>query len=1197
MFLKRLELKGFKSFADKCIVTLEPGISAIVGPNGSGKSNICDAILWVLGERNAKSLRGGVMEDVIFAGSSKRSAVSVAEVSLVLDNADGTIPIEYNEISLSRRLYRSGESEYLINGVLARRLDVLDILHDSGIGTDTNSIISQGHLDSILQSQPLDRRTLIEEAAGVLKHKQRKLRSQKKLERMDLNLERISDIMAEIERQLKPLRIKAKRAAAYDGLVEELSKLTLEIAVDDLKKIKSKWNNVESKKIELENIVNKKHDDLENKENQLDSLRKKMSNQNSDLVDYSSKQRKLNSYIDKLSAYAMLLQQKAQNAKEKQESLNDSSYDNNISNEKKQILDNIKKIEENLVSLKLEYQNLKQQTDNSKSDVDKAQTKFDDYNLLIENKSSELNNLQQELSNHRSIVSKASENLVEHQAKIASIKSSIDEYKIKLNNSNMSLKESEKTKAEKQKVLDETNIKFEKNQNSINKLKDRHSYQKDQLENLKKDYDNVNSDILALDKIIETNFEQSSNAVKWLNANKGAFDDVMLFSDNVKVEDKFINLLDTLLGNYSSSYIANFDTATNIAEKIKSSNEADGSLCFVSELNNDFIKNSLDCSKKAAKEFNGFPLFDKVELSNETSLSAIVNVVVFNTLNDAKNAYKKYNSLCCVSLDGTIIYPDGRYYICDPFNSNLTFDNKNNQSIISYKKSLKKLKKESDKLNKKLRDSENKLEESDNQLQKLREEEIVLKNSLATNQAEYDFSCKYHEEQKVANEDNYNKINQLQNQLSEIQSSFKEKNPDVENSKIKIDELSEKVKDLQNDISIKQQEATKIRVQNDEKIQEYHDLNVKLAALEERVNSNSNNLENEKSRLSKQEEQEAENIEELKKSRLLFDQYNNLSGIFSRLASFANKDMSRLDKNFGAVNKAAVEIQKKLDCYINEANEARKDYEIENKKLSDIQVELGRLEVQVQNAVDAIDRIDGISVDKALEMPDIEDREEKIDKQFKIRRRIANMGIINPDAKKEYEVLKERFDFLNDQVQDLNSAKLSLSKIDKIIEDRMKDDFINTFDEINLNFQEIFAILFPGGKARLELENADDPENCGVEVKAQPYGKHISKMSLLSGGEKSLVALCLLFAVYKKRSTPFYILDEVEAALDDTNLRRLIKYLEDLRSTTQLIMITHQRRTMEMSDVLYGVSMKNDGVTNVVSQKLDKDNKLHNIDK
>ncbi len=240
MYLKRLEMKGFKSFADKTSVVLEPGISAIVGPNGSGKSNICDAILWVLGERNAKSLRGGVMEDVIFAGSSKRGAVSVAEVTLVLDNTDGLLPIEYNEVSVSRRLYRSGESEYLINGVNSRRLDVLDILHDSGIGTDTNSIISQGHLDSILQSKPIDRRTLIEEAAGVLKHKQRKHRSERKLDRMDANLERIGDVLAEIERQLKPLRIKAKRAEAYDGLVEELQGLTLEIAVDDLKKIKAK---------------------------------------------------------------------------------------------------------------------------------------------------------------------------------------------------------------------------------------------------------------------------------------------------------------------------------------------------------------------------------------------------------------------------------------------------------------------------------------------------------------------------------------------------------------------------------------------------------------------------------------------------------------------------------------------------------------------------------------------------------------------------------------------------------------------------------------------------------------------------------------------------------------------------------------------------------------------------------------------
>lgn len=241
MYLKSLVLKGFKSFADRSVLALEPGIIAVVGPNGSGKSNISDAVLWVLGERNAKHLRGQAMEDVIFAGSSARKSVGIAEVDLVLDNSDGTLPVDFDEVAVTRRMYRSGESEYLINGVVARRMDVLDILHDSGLGTGTHSIISQGSLDSILQSKPEDRRALIEEAAGVLKHKQRKAKSERKLAAMDAHLARVKDVAAEVERQLGPLERKAKRARTYQGLADELADLSLSLAVDDLRTLRRGW--------------------------------------------------------------------------------------------------------------------------------------------------------------------------------------------------------------------------------------------------------------------------------------------------------------------------------------------------------------------------------------------------------------------------------------------------------------------------------------------------------------------------------------------------------------------------------------------------------------------------------------------------------------------------------------------------------------------------------------------------------------------------------------------------------------------------------------------------------------------------------------------------------------------------------------------------------------------------------------------
>lgn len=310
MYLKSLVLKGFKSFADKSTLSFEPGIAAIVGPNGSGKSNISDAVLWVLGERNAKNLRGQAMEDVIFAGSSARKSVSIAEVELILDNTDGTLPVDYAEVVIARRMYRSGESEYLINGSVVRRMDILDILHDSGIGSGTHSIISQGNLDSVLRSKPEDRRELIEEAAGVLKHKQRKAKSQKKLDHMDTHLTRVQDISSEIERQLKPLERKAKRAQAYQELSGELSELSLALAVDDLRALQGKWDVRSKNEVELNERLDQARERIKETENQVEKLQEQMQQHSLNTSKTAQDYRKIQSFSEKFDSLKMLLLEK-----------------------------------------------------------------------------------------------------------------------------------------------------------------------------------------------------------------------------------------------------------------------------------------------------------------------------------------------------------------------------------------------------------------------------------------------------------------------------------------------------------------------------------------------------------------------------------------------------------------------------------------------------------------------------------------------------------------------------------------------------------------------------------------------------------------------------------------------------------------------------------------------------------------------
>ncbi|WP_172135991.1 chromosome segregation SMC family protein, partial [Adlercreutzia sp. ZJ473] len=310
MYLKSLVLKGFKSFADRSALTLEPGITAIVGPNGSGKSNISDAVLWVLGERNAKHLRGQAMEDVIFAGSSARKATGLAEVDLVLDNSDGTLPVDFDEVAITRRMYRSGESEYLINGTVARRMDVLDILHDSGLGTGTHSIISQGSLDSILQSKPEDRRALIEEAAGVLKHKQRKAKSERKLAAMDQHLARARDVVAEVGRQLGPLERKAKKARTYAELAGALSEVNLQLAVDDLRRLQRSWDASQEAEARLSAEIEQKRAAIGEAEAALEALQEQIRRESVDAGELSRQHRAAAAAVERFDSAALVMHER-----------------------------------------------------------------------------------------------------------------------------------------------------------------------------------------------------------------------------------------------------------------------------------------------------------------------------------------------------------------------------------------------------------------------------------------------------------------------------------------------------------------------------------------------------------------------------------------------------------------------------------------------------------------------------------------------------------------------------------------------------------------------------------------------------------------------------------------------------------------------------------------------------------------------
>lgn len=1183
MYLKRLELKGFKSFADKSSVSLEPGISAIVGPNGSGKSNICDAILWVLGERNAKSLRGAVMEDVIFAGSTSRKAVNLAEVSLVLDNSDGTLPIEYNEVMLSRRLYRSGESEYLINNVPARRLDVLDILHDSGLGTDTNSIISQGHLDSILQSKPQDRRALIEEAAGVLKHKQRKLRSERKLERMDQNLQRIHDVMQEIERQLKPLRIKAKRAAAYDGLCERLQHFTLLLAVDDLKKIKKEWDAQTAKKQEINALIDQKRESFLATEQKLNQLREKIASQSNKIVEHAEKQRKLNLCIERFDAYALLMKEKATNAMLAAEKLSASPIGKHASPAKQAIMAELKSIEEELKNLHDSKAEVDNNLAKAKSDLDLKNENLGILQQEYDQLTGQQRTCSQDEKDLREKISSAQDNIVEAQAKTAAVNTRIENLDADIKSKKAELTKLGDTLNTKNDEFNQTQDKSDNLTKQIQELEGQKNKAQSDVEEKTQSLNDINASIMALEEILKSSFEDTSSATKWLEANKRQVaGGVKNLSDEIDVPDKYLSLVETLLGSYSTAFIAkDHSDVAKVEDALKDAENAEGSVRLV-------VEGEYKQSKEVAacvKETGATSLFDEVK---NTKLGTLTNVVVFDTSFEAFKASKKYKKLICASLDGSIIYPDGRTLIGSAFYVDSAFDGDSQRTILSYKKNLKKLTKSKAKYISQLEKSQAKLDNANTKLNSLKEAEYQTKHKVAVAKAELD----------IANsklQDTTNALNSLLDSMDKalkeqklLKEAYSQSAPELEANKKKLEEICKVNSKISTKLAEIHDKLIPFRIEAENANQAFNQLVIEQTQIIERIKSRELNLSATKNRLEEQSKKELASKKDYKINKAIAQKSIELYDLLTKLSDLAKRDLAVIDKNAGSISQAAKEVQEEQDRALTATNDARATLEIAKEDLNKVNIELAKLEVQVQNAVDAIDEIPGITVDEALLQEDIDNREEIEDKAFKIKRRIENMGTINPDAKRDYDELKERYDFLHEQVEDLKNARQSLRKINHIIDLRMKDDFIDTFHIVDENFQEIFEVLFPGGHAHLELEDEQDVENSGVEVIAQPSGKRITKMSLMSGGEKSLVALCLLFAVYKTRTTPFYILDEVEAALDDSNLRRLINYLSELREHTQLIMITHQRRTMEMADVLYGVSMRNDGVTKVVSQKLEK---------
>lgn len=1174
MHLKSLILKGFKSFADRSVISLEPGITAVVGPNGSGKSNISDAVLWVLGERNAKNLRGQAMEDVIFAGSSARKSVGVAEVDLVLDNSDGTLPVEFNEVSLTRRMYRSGESEYLINGSPARRMDFLDILHDTGLGTGTHSIIGQGNLDAILASKPEDRRALIEEAAGVLKHKQRKERSARKLAAMDTHLARVKDVTAEVERQLKPLARKAQRAQAYQGIAEELAQLDLALAVDDLRTLQAQWDAALLKEKEAAAAIDLRRINVQEAEQKLEQFQRVLQEKGLYVGDLTAQRGRFHMVVERLESADMVLAEKERSIRARLEQAENTAsgsarrierFEDEVAQLKEALDEHIAKrdaFESRTAELSAELAEAQAQrkaADTELADVQALlRSRERERDAALAKRSRLQDGLSGQLSSKRLLESKQAETTEE----LAAASAELDERCRGLDEETQSLAL----------LLEQSRAAAEEVSAAQRALRDAQQA----LDEARAEKQRFEGRIAALEELNRSVRSQNA-ASAWVSDQSERMDGALKpFAAEVRAPEELEPLVEHLLGEDLTGWLAvDGDAARNVVESLLQAGvQGSASVLYPGQQADHAGSDSL-CAAPRLLDSLAFP-----ESARATMERLLGDVVLVESIEQGLALGNAHPELRFALPNGVVIWPEAKISVHTPEPSD--------ESLLARERQLEHLRRQCDEAREHFENAAKLKESCEADLERKRAMSLELSQSHAQRKGSVDAS-------KAERERLAKRVGVLEASLASIADDLRrvvaqlcETEPEIAQLTETVEEAQHAREQLEERLSVLTGKRAVAAEKEQEIAAKLNEAKLQGATARERVLSLTREHRERMRDLERAvhaKERARRDLEQLGVAVARIQPLHETLSALKESAQIWVEDLASKaaleQSNSAALNDAMHDARQAARC-------AQEALDASTTALNEVRVEKGRLEVQVERAIAVIVEECNTPLETALEIPAPADRAYAEGEAFKLRRRLSSMGTIDSSAAEEYAAMKERYDFMAAQVEDMEAARRSLKRIVAAIDERMKNQFDVTFDQVNANFQRIFGQLFPGGTASLSLVNEDDPDHLGVEVNAQPRGKRITKMTLMSGGEKSLTAIALLFAVYSIRRTPFYILDEVEAALDDSNLRRLIAYLETLRHETQLILITHQRRTMEMSDVLYGVSMQADGVTKVVSQRLDR---------
>ena len=1179
MYLKSIEVQGFKSFANKIVFQFHNGITGIVGPNGSGKSNVADAVRWVLGEQRIKQLRGSSMQDVIFSGTETRKPLSYAYVAITLDNSDHQLAIDYDEVTVARRIYRSGESEYLINGTICRLKDVNELFYDTGIGKEGYSIIGQGQIDKILSGKPEERRELFDEAAGIVKFKRRKAAAQTKLENEKQNLVRVNDILSELEKQVGPLEKQSEVAKIYLKKKEELKSLDINVFLLENTRIKEQLSAVEEKYAIASSDLSATSEKYEGIKEEYERIQEEIESLDAAIEQARSSVTDTGLLRGKLEGEINVLKEQINSAKGSEAHLN---------NRRNALQEEIAAKEKEKVSILEEKQDTDKQVHEITATADEVKKKLEE----IQEKIAELNNnieagkntIIAELNQRAAIKSK--------MGRFDTMMEQINIRKAELNSRLLRAKSDEAAREENIKKLEDAfatvteelrvmNEQEAATELALGDIRESLVGMDAKLREKQTSYHQEKSKLEALTNLTER-YEGYGGSVKKVMEQKEKNPGIIgVVADIIKVDPKYETAIETALGgNIQNIVTDDEDTAKKMIQFLKTNRLGRATFLPLTSITNPQEFKNPDALKEKGVIGMADELVHIEDQYRNVAKAMLGRIVVVDHVDNAVKIARKFDyGIRMVTLEGELLVPGGAI-------SGGAF--KNNSNLLGRRREIDELEKKVKKLLEQIDEINHKIEDTKSKRNKMRMELEALKTDIQRKSIEQNTARLNISQARERMEEEVEGVQSLKLEEKEIEGKIFEIKNDKENIQRELADSEALEKSTQEQIIEFQKELEACRVTETEAAAKANEWDLKVEKMLQAQTFKQSNVD----RINGEMERSQAELDEI------------LQALIQNAEEVERKKQNilEIEATITASHEAQTESEQKLkeDVARKEELSAKqknffKSREELSEKMTSLDKEVYRLNAQKEKLEESIEsQINYMWDEYEITLSDAASlRDENMTDLSAMKKdisglkdQIKKLGDVNVNAIEDYKNLMERFTFMKTQHDDLVEAEKTLEGIIEELDTAMRKQFTEKFAEISREFDKVFKELFGGGKGTLELMEDEDILEAGIRIIAQPPGKKLQNMMQLSGGEKALSAISLLFAIQNLKPSPFCLLDEIEAALDDSNVGRFAKYLHKLTKNTQFIVITHRRGTMEQVDRLYGITMQEKGVSTLVSVNL-----------